>query len=586
MRALPTRSLALLVFSLLALAVFTASAQQPILGPVAAEVTATTQAALPGECLVIFVDAAGQEVYLDITREKGAVVGRKFTIERTGGEIRHPVSGEVVGRTRNRIAEVQITWLQEGFAKAKVLGTPAGEIRVRDSARPAEPPVIVHFPLRHSDGTFSKLTEAIDAEIGAALSRVEGGTAKTGPSLALSAEAATSLASLVPEGDVGVAGRVVEDGIEIQVISMARSTIVRTFTLPLTDALRALGAEKLRTAPASAISGSFERIGYREGGEISATLNFIPLDMTSGDVDGDGIDELIFVEEKHVRILRVKLDGATEEVARVSLGFTARGLFVSAGDVDRDGKAEIFVTEKPGNYVRGTGYRFANGKLTRFFQERSVFLRVVETSDGPVLFGQRHGANRPFDRGIIRYRFASGTMQPSAAGLPSHLTLYDFAPIGSSGFLASIDYENKLRLYNSSGNQQWQSSEMYGGSDVTVNSGDGRDGMEIRTGVAPVDIDGDGTSEALVVQNLLEGGGAGSFVRVGVLQQYKSGRLVALALEDATMVERWKTKTYNGIIKGFTIARPLARGREACFFTVEKVSYTRKRATLRVVPLS
>lgn len=568
------------------LATVSASAQTTILGRGAVDLGTAARESLPGECLVIFVDPAGQEVYLDITREKGAVVGRKFTVERVGGEIRHPVTGEVVGRTRNKVAEVQVTWLQEGFAKAKVLGTPSGELRVRDSARPSEPPLVVRFPLRHADGTLSRLTEDLDAEVAAALAGIEGGQVKVGPALALAPAAANTLSSIVPEGDVGVAGRVLEDAIEIQVISIARGEIVRSVRVELTPELRARGEEKLRNAPSAALSGSFERIGYREGGEIATTLNFIPLDMAAGDLDGDGTDELLFLEERHLRINRLRLDGTLEDVARVSLGFTARALFITAGDVDRDGKAEIFITEKPGNYVRGTGYRFANGRLNRFFQERSTFLRVVETADGPVLFGQRHGSNRPFDRGIVRYRYAGGTMQPSAAGLPPALTLFDFVPVGTSGFLASLDYENKVRLYNSSGNQQWKSAESYGGSDVIVGSGDGRDAMELRSGLASVDIDGDGTSEALAVQNLLEGGMAGSFVRIGTLQQYKSGRIVALALEDATLVERWKTKTWNGIIKGLTIARPLARGREAVFFTVEKATFRPGKATLRVVPLS
>lgn len=565
-----------------------ASGQGTILGREAADIAQVAKEGLPGECLVVYVDGSGREVYLDITREKGAVVGRRYTVERIGGEVRHPVSGEVIGRIRNRVADVRITWLQEGFAKAQVVDTmPAESVRVRDSARPAELPVIVRFPIRHADGSFSRLTESLDAELGAALSRVEGGQLQAGPAIALAPEAAASLASLVPAGDIGVAGRIVEDAIEVQVIALSRGGIVlKTVRLPLTDQLRALGAEKLRSAPSAAMSGSFERIGYREGGELSAALNFIPLDMATGDIDGDGTDEFIFLEEKHVRILRLSLDGATTEVARPGLGFSSRGLFIAAGDVDRDGKAEIFVTEKPGNQVRAAGYRFANGRLTRFFSERSVFLRVVETHDGPVLFGQRHGANRPFDRGIVRYRYANGTMQPAAAGLPPALTLYDFAPIGSSGFLASLDFENKVRLYNTAGSQQWKSPESYGGSDVVVGSADGRDAMELRTGLASVDIDGDGSHEALLVQNLLEGAGAASSIRIGALQQYKSGRLVALALEDASLVERWKTRTYNGLIKGFSIARPLSRGREACFFTLEKGTFRASKATLRVVPLN
>lgn len=581
------RSLRFFSLALGILTVLTASAQVSILGNGGAEMTQAVSGVLPGECLVIFVDQAGQEVYLDITRDKGAMVGRKFTLERIGGEIRHPVTGDVVGRQRNRIAEAQITWIQDGFCKAKVLSVTAGnEIRVKDSARPSEPPTIIRFPLRHADGTISKLTEAADAEIATALSAVQGGTVKVGPTLALAPDAATSLTSLAPEGDVAVAGRITDDAIEISVISMARNAVVKTLRLPLTDEWRRLGTEKLRSAPPASMSGSFERIGYKEGGEISAALDFVPNDMTTGDIDGDGSDEFIFVEERAVRIVKLKLDGSLEQVARVSLGWSARGYMITAGDVDRDGKAEIFVTEKPGNYVRSDGYRFANGKLTRFFHEANMFVRVIQTSEGPVLYGQRNGTNRPFDRGIVRYRYANGAMQSASGGIPTALTLFEFTPIGTTGFLAGINYEQKLRLYNNSGSVQWTSAESYGGSDIEVTSGDRREHQELRNGVTSVDIDGDGNEELLVVQNLLEGGLTGSFVRIGVLQQYRSGRIVALSLENNSLVERWKTRTFNGIIKGFSVAQPLARGREVVFFSVEKVGFTGKKATLQVVPLN
>jgi hypothetical protein len=570
----------------------TASADQTALGSVSGDLVAAVGSSLPSDCLVIYVQE--NEVYLDITREKGAAVGRKFVIERPGVEIRHPVTGEVVGRAQTRIGEVQITWLQEGFCKARVVGATAeGGIRVKDTARPVEGPVVVRYLMRHDDGSVSRLTELLDGEIAAALGTIASLTQKTGPALAMTAGGAVSSSSALPEADVAVGGRVVGDSIELHVVSLATNSVVKTLYGEVPVAIRLLGAEKARAAgiaaPAAsgaAVGGALEPVAYREGGEVSAALNFDPLDMTAADVDGDGIDELIFGEERHVRIMRIKLGGVLEEVARLSVGWASRIFHVTAGDIDRDGKAEIYVIEKPGNYIRAAGYRFAGGRLDRFWKENDIFLRVVRTSEGDVLFGQRYGSGRPFERGIVRYRFAGAELQSASAGVPGAFTLYDFAAIGTSGFYASIDYENRLRLYSHAGEIQWTSSENYGGSDVKIMSADGRNEMEERGGIAALDLDGDQVEELLVVQNLLEGGLGTGFVRIGALQQYKSGRIVAMSLESNQLVERWKTKTYSGLIKGFTIARPLGRGREAVFFTLEKISFRERRATLRVVPIS
>ncbi len=562
-----------------------ASAEPAALSSVSGDLAAALKAAVPAEGLVIYTQ--DNEIYLDLTREKGTAVGRRYAVERLGAEIRHPVSGQSVGFARNRVGEVEITWLQEGFCKARLVGTAAeGGIRVKDLVRLSTPPGVMRFPLRHEDGTLSRLTELVDGELAAVCGALEGTTPKVGPALAVAAGAAGTVTSLAAEADVAVAGRVTATAIELNVIRMSTGAVEKSFTVPIPESLRALAADKIRATPSFAAAGSLERVSYREGAEVTVPLDFIPVDMTCADVDGDGTDEVIFAEEKHLRICRVKMGGTIEELARLSVGWSAKIMHVFAGDIDGDGKAEIYVTEKPGNYIRSSAYRYANGRLDRFWKESDVFLRVLRSERGFGLCGQRYGSARPFERGLTRYTLSGNNLTAAAAGLPGSFTVFDFAAIGSTGFLASINYENKLQLYNAQGSTVWTSAEVYGGSDVRVESADKRNSAEERIGVSAVDIDGDGVEEILAVQNMLEGGTGPGFIRLGNLQQYKNGRLVALALENGTLVERWKTKSYSGIIKGFTLARPLARGWEAVFFNLEYVSFREKRATLRILPLS
>ncbi|MEK8022336.1 MAG: VCBS repeat-containing protein, partial [Candidatus Hydrogenedentota bacterium] len=454
---------------------------------------------------------------------------------------------------------------------------------------PDRPPTVAY-----ADGAPSKLTEAVDAELADLLSRIPGASVKLGPSHYGTVSSAATMAAGFPEATLSVMGRVEGDEIEVSIVNTSSAAVVKSFRIPVPDDMKNLADEKMTpsvvaTQPVAApnVSGpsSFERIATHDSGEISAPLPYVPIDLTAGDIDGDGVDEIIIAENKTLHFYHIKANGALEEIGKSSTGWASLIFHLTACDLDGDGKAEIYVIEKPGNYVRSTAYRWTNGKLEKFHHESDVFLRAMKTLGQPALYGQRYGSNRPFERGILKYRINGGKLAGTSAGLPPQVTVYDFAPIGTTGFTASIDYENKLRLYNQSGDIVWTGTDFYGGSDVKIESADKRTTIEEKTGIATADLDGDGVEELLVVQNLFEGGSSPGFIRLANIQQYKTGRIVALTFSGGALSERWKSRTFNGIIKGFTIANPLSRGQEAVFFTQEKVNFTSKRATLRVIPL-
>lgn len=572
--------LSVALLTILALTV-PAVAQSSLPGLPSGELRAAVSSTLPAAALVIFVQ--GDEVYLDATRARGAALGQAWTIERLGGEIRHPLTGEVAGHARRWIGEVRLTRFQDDFSKARIVTQAAAEggIRVRDAARPSAVPVVVLFQLRHEDGTQSRLTRLIDAEVAAALAGLEAAAVRIGPALASSASTAAAAIMFETAAAVAVTGRVLADKVELHVLRGANAEVAHTFSVPLPAAVLPLGEERIAAAP-----GVSERSDRHAGGEIASRLDFLPVDLAVGDLDGDGVDEIVLAEEKHLRVGRLRPDGSFEKIARQSLGFTARILKVAAVDIDRDGKAEIFVTENPGNSIRSSGWRWRNNRFERFHREADMFLRAMRVGDEAQLLGQRHGASRPFEGGVLRFRAGGdGRLTFSAAGYPGTVTLYDFTPLGATGYLAAIDYQNHLRLLDNSGLAVWTGAERFGGSDLRIQSRDRRNSMEERSGVEAVDLDGDGAPEILVVQNLLEGGIGAGAIRIGTLQRYKSGRLVALAMEKDELVERWRTRTYTGIIKGFSLGRPLARGLEAIFFTVEQTSLFNRRATLIAVPL-
>jgi len=71
-------------------------------------------------------------VYVDLGAKQHIRRGMKFVAYREGGEIRHPVTHEVLGRKVLKLADLLVSDIQERISSAKVVGTTGGELRVGD----------------------------------------------------------------------------------------------------------------------------------------------------------------------------------------------------------------------------------------------------------------------------------------------------------------------------------------------------------------------------------------------------------------------------------------------------------------------
>lgn len=98
-------------------------------------------AAAPAKGYVVKVD--GAQVWLDLTAADGAAPGRDFQVYAEGEDIKHPVTGEQLGKAENKIAEGKIDEVAEklsiGRLNADAAAVSAGQ-RARLTAAPAAPP--------------------------------------------------------------------------------------------------------------------------------------------------------------------------------------------------------------------------------------------------------------------------------------------------------------------------------------------------------------------------------------------------------------------------------------------------------------
>lgn len=82
---------------------------------------------------ILVADVSGNQVILNQGERSGLRVGMRLTIERVGKEVKDPVSGQVLRRSTQPIAQVQIIEVDDRSSAARIIS--GSQIRVGDLAR-------------------------------------------------------------------------------------------------------------------------------------------------------------------------------------------------------------------------------------------------------------------------------------------------------------------------------------------------------------------------------------------------------------------------------------------------------------------
>ncbi|QDV42643.1 hypothetical protein Enr13x_24920 [Stieleria neptunia] len=95
---------------------------------------------------------SSQVVYITLGTNSGIREDTTLTVFRNEGEIKDPVSGEVLAVERPKIAELQVTEVQEKYCKAKLVGNLEPELQVGDEVEPDLDLRVAVCPIRDQNG--------------------------------------------------------------------------------------------------------------------------------------------------------------------------------------------------------------------------------------------------------------------------------------------------------------------------------------------------------------------------------------------------------------------------------------------------
>ncbi|HXH81944.1 MAG TPA: hypothetical protein VNN07_03350 [Candidatus Tectomicrobia bacterium] len=502
------------------------------------------------------IEAQGSTVTLSLGRKDGLVQGIELALYREGRELRHPRTGQVLGRTEQGLGRALVEEVFESYAVARV--TQGGDVRPGDRARISAGRLrLTVLPL--VDGVKDAVAEPAVQELVEALNRTGRFQIAMGDAIGLTlTQQGVSPADIVEgKGLADIAERYkVERLLVVRFSAVQRKPYmdVRLFTLPgptrlLSTAMFVPASVKpvvrgeysgagqnrpsqtavpQRSLLARLLSGDLDA-GTYSAGEGSIPLKEVakfPFVVTAMDVavaPADRVARIVLSDGEKVFLYRL-VDHALEPEWTWEAGITdvrAKVFGVQLADLDDDGRFEVVVNRyhpHPQVLVNAMVLGIANGRPTTLVKNvGQILLAVDPTGAGvkKVLWGQDFVQNGFFRKGHAeRLVLRNGSLVPDGRVRVSdafRATGATWATVAKeTRALAFIDEHNRMRV-TVEGEDVWRSSSPVGGAivklpvDVQIE----RSGRTYIYHVEPmpvaIDLDGDGIEEIVVPQNQVPG---------------------------------------------------------------------------------
>jgi len=521
--------------------------------------------ALTGE----IVEAKGSELIVSVGRREGVQVGMEFFLFRDGRELRHPKTGEVLGRVEQALGLAVVSQISETYSVATVASD--GGVRPGDRVRISEGKINLTVTALGSPGVSSGVVDAVSNALSEELSATGRFQVINGDGVA----AVVAHAGIPPERVIQGEGlaepaaryRVshllvvwvkqvqAKPFVETRLFSFLpgrEATPMMTASLFVPSAVKAASAtaagEQFSSAPPQSStspppqeapqpsSRSFlARLLFGEettqpelGGTIAmpfsevARFGFPVLAMDVAVSPKDQIPRLVVTDGERIYLFRIA--GRTLEREWTYVAEGAGEIFsVQLADLNDDGVLEI---------VANRYSPLANAALTSFIVTSKdgnpsllvqdlfqILFAVDATGDGVkrTLWVQRFNFEGFFAQGQVqRYSLRNGTLVPeSSVRVPRDFratgaTLCNILGDGPRA-LAYVNERNRL-VIATEGKEKWRSSSRVGGGgyvQLEVQKKIERAGGSLFYSVEPmalaVDLDGDGIDEVLIPQNEVQG---------------------------------------------------------------------------------
>ncbi len=236
--------------------------------------------------------------------------------------------------------------------------------------------------------------------------------------------------------------------------------------------------------------------------------------MEIGDLDGDGLHEIVLVQHGNLSIYRFNAD-QLQHIADYAIPSYLTPRAIRLGDLDGNGLQEIYLTTTNGNRPSSQVLEWDG---TTFFSRVSnapYYIRPGVDAEGKsILLGQKSNTKGPINHIFYELtRTADGTLeQARELTIPAPCNLFDFirADLDNDDSLEFIGFTeaDRLVIISSSGEELWKSKEILGASrdffgNVSMGKEDTDSPVYLHSRIIVRDLNGDDRPEIVISNNRL-----------------------------------------------------------------------------------
>jgi len=301
--------------------------------------------------------------------------------------------------------------------------------------------------------------------------------------------------------------------------------------------------------------------GFKPTGKISVGMSVMAFDM--GDLDGKGGVELVVLGRK--KLLLYTMHGASFALKdSLNAGIGEDFFKVSVGDVDNNGKAEIYLVSRYGVRARSTVFAWTGGfkRLDRLTGHMQVVKDPV--SNKPLLLFQDSKVGEFFSGRIYGMKYGEGGKLTKGEKLPEleggqfyTLALFDLNKDQEAEWIGlgepNLVGESNLSVWDRAGAIIWSGKKGLGGTNNAIRleeenvEGDLPPTIPFNSRLVIADIDGDGEMDIVAIKNINP---------VKYLQNinfYTKANLIVYRREGLSLSPAWTTRDIDWCVTDITV---------------------------------
>ncbi len=387
-------------------------------------------------------DVQGNKVLISIGAKDKILPGMRLKVLREGAPFMHPVTKELLGKVESTIGKVEIKEVGTESSTGLMV---EGEAKGNDKVRISETKIKILFCQDKNvdwyiaDEYYRKLKST---------GRIE------------------MIDTALETGDVT---KVLEEakrlGAEVALMLSAKEadngTLLRQQLFWVTDSSKFADAEaKINVAFAKELKFGEEFFTPRTGEAVLMyDLPFGARFVTTGDLDGDGKQEIILSTGKDTRVYIPAVD--LQFLWEVKGSAADDHIWIDTIDLNKNGRDELIITSMQSSEVISYIYELSGSEFKKLWEGR-YFLRRMGTS----LLSQAYSNSDGFSGDVFAMVWNGEYKIGDKVKIPRGINIYDFAYIedaGKENLIFAYDEKGFLNLYNEKGIRTWRSSSATGG---------------------------------------------------------------------------------------------------------------------------